>query len=492
MKKTGWILVAALIIAAALPWHAVVSADAKAPAAEPAFIIDSHPALRPEAREVVGMYRYGHSVAPGVPIPDGYVDGGRGMGIHSSGRVTSGREILIVDRTRDKRLGDSLKFARSAAVTALKPQDRALRLQKHIQWVMGHRRDRKTPLRNVDQLQGRYRGKGVLIGDVGALCNDGVCRHMSLLFKVLADEAGLNVAMVRGNYRHSNGRIGGHAWNELHLDNGVVFIFDVLNSRHFYGLKYAKAAKYLNMSKRPMYPGGLVPRRAPWITTVETAAATGKATLKIATPSMYGQVHYTLDGSGPAKDSPRYTQPVPLSKTTTVKAVAIYGNGDASKIVTKQIRVLDWKTPVTGRDLKPGLRYRYYTGRTFKALPAFEELKPESTGRLDTFDISRGKGKDNFAMLFTGYIKVPAKGVYVFSTNSDDGSKLWIGDQCVVDNGGRHAPQVRSGAVALKAGLHPLRVGYFEYIGDETLSVTVGGPDAKEQPVPKTMLFSPK
>ena len=84
----------------------------------------------------------------GVPIPDGYLDGGRGMQIHSSARATSGREIIIVDRAIDERLRGCIAFARSPAVMKLAPRARAQRLQRHIHWVMGRRRGRKTPLRN--------------------------------------------------------------------------------------------------------------------------------------------------------------------------------------------------------------------------------------------------------------------------------------------------------------------------------------------------------
>lgn len=72
--------------------------------------------------------------------------------------------------------------------------------------------------------------EGALIGEVPRICGAGVCRHRTLLFKLLADEAGLDVALVRGNY--SDGRTsGGHAWNELHLNDGRRLLIDVMN-RH--------------------------------------------------------------------------------------------------------------------------------------------------------------------------------------------------------------------------------------------------------------------
>jgi len=73
---------------------------------------------------------------------------------------------------------------------------------------------------------------------------------------------------------------------------------------------------------------------------------------------------------------------------------------------------------------------------------------------------------------------------------SDDGSKLYIGGKPVVSNDGVHdARGTKSGAVELKAGLHPIEVGYFDCTGGEALKVFCEGPGLKRQPVPDTMLY---
>jgi transglutaminase/protease-like cytokinesis protein 3 len=61
-------------------------------------------------------------------------------------------------------------------------------------------------------------------------CQAGVCRHRSLLFKILADEAGLKVALVRGNYARKGPPGVAHAWNEVLLDNGSRLLVDVMHN----------------------------------------------------------------------------------------------------------------------------------------------------------------------------------------------------------------------------------------------------------------------
>ena len=81
-------------------------------------------------------------------------------------------------------------------------------------------------IKTADQLEGEFRNKQVLIGDWVDQAQAGECRHRALLFKILADEAGLDVALVRGNY--AGGSPPGHAWNEASLGDGRRVIVDVM------------------------------------------------------------------------------------------------------------------------------------------------------------------------------------------------------------------------------------------------------------------------
>ena len=147
--------------------------------------------------------------------------------------------------------------------------------------------------------------------------------------------------------------------------------------------------------------------------------------------------------------------------------------------------------PVAAADLEPGLTREMYTGQ-WDALPDFAALKPAETAKADAFDLGPGQGKDGFALRFTGYLDVPADGVYGFYTASDDGSRLWIGDRLVVDNDGLHPAAERRGFIPLRAGKHPITVAYFERGGEESLKVSWEGPGLLKQPIPASALFRPK
>ncbi|QDT57320.1 hypothetical protein Pan44_53880 [Caulifigura coniformis] len=209
------------------------------------------PAVVPDAaRDVTQAYHANHYVAPATTIPDGYSDGGRRMAVDDRGNVRSDREVIVVDRTRDPVMRKHLDFARSDHLAGLPPMQRAryLALYVDIQCSPAVGR-REHALSSVALLEGEYSNLEMLLGRSVA---SGVCRHRALLFKVLADEAGLSVALVRGNLA---GGIG-HAWNELVLEDGQRFIVDCMNPRggfDFPSTTDAASRQYLTVDSKPFY-----------------------------------------------------------------------------------------------------------------------------------------------------------------------------------------------------------------------------------------------
>ena len=74
---------------------------------------------------------------------------------------------------------------------------------------------------------------------------------------------------------------------------------------------------------------------------------------------------------------------------------------------------------------------------------------------------------------------------------SDDGSKLLIDGQTVVDNDGIHAPQQKTGRVTLKEGIHRLVAGVFNGGGGCELELEIEGPGLGRQPVAGLVSLTP-
>jgi hexosaminidase len=200
-------------------------------------------------------------------------------------------------------------------------------------------------------------------------------------------------------------------------------------------------------------------------------------------PLDVGRIHYTLDGTDPTTDSRKYMGPITLNETTCVKARTILANGRMSDVAELRFEQQRPREPVDIGDAVPGLTYAYYEGE-WQQLPDFGQLTPTATGTTPTFDLSIRRRDANYALVFKGYVRVPTDGIYAFYLNSDDGSRLLIGGDIVVDNDGLHAAVEQSGQVILKAGNHPIEVSFFQAGGEQRLEVSYKGPGAAKQPIP--------
>ena len=69
---------------------------------------------------------------------------------------------------------------------------------------------------------------------------------------------------------------------------------------------------------------------------------------------------------------------------------------------------------------------------------------------------------NEFAIRATGTIIIPTGGTWTFGTNSDDGLRLRIDGQNVINDDALHGPENRFGQANLTAGPHTLELVFFE------------------------------
>ncbi len=120
------------------------------------------------------------------------------------------------------------------------------------------------------------------------------------------------------------------------------------------------------------------------------------------------------------------------------------------------------------------INFAYYEGK-WEKLPAFAELTPSTTGIASGFDVHVGPKNDSFGIVFTGYWQTEKNAKYRFRISSDDGSRLFIDGRSVVVNDGVHPVVSVENEHQLSAGVHEVRVEFFENQGGEELSVEVFG-----------------
>ncbi len=202
------------------------------------------------------------------------------------------------------------------------------------------------------------------------------------------------------------------------------------------------------------------------------------------------EIRFEFDGSEPTMKSNKYIpgQPIMVKGSCEISARCYRDGKPVSGTSRQQFKRIYPYVAKGVKNLNPGIRFRYYEG-SWDSLPKFSGMKPLKEGLLDDFLFIPKKQDEKFGFVYHGYIKVPETDLYAFSTESDDGSCLYIDDKQIVNNDGLHGTREREGIIPLRKGYHKIRVEYFEATGNDNLKVFVRSPGKTKMKLPKDWLF---
>ncbi|TVR42697.1 MAG: hypothetical protein EA402_11200 [Planctomycetota bacterium] len=143
-----------------------------------------------------------------------------------------------------------------------------------------------------------------------------------------------------------------------------------------------------------------------------------------------------------------------------------------------------------------GFRVEWFHNREFEEpveLRTIETVLNWPDGDGSQFPI---ENRTDISGRFIGTLVVEVSGNYTFFTNSDDGSRLFIDGEEIVDNWGMHGMQLREGSIDLEAGRsYAIQVDWMQGGGGAGLIVEwqppgseerqlLGGPQVRTQPWP--------
>lgn len=106
-------------------------------------------------------------------------------------------------------------------------------------------------------------------------------------------------------------------------------------------------------------------------------------------------------------------------------------------------------------------------------------------------DNGPGQGAPNnkYMATWTGKVTVPRAGQYTFTTTSDDGARLYVGNQRVIDKWTDGNGTKSSSAIQLQAGTkYDIKLEYYENSGNAALQLYWQGPSLSRQIIPTTAL----
>lgn len=216
-------------------------------------------------------------------------------------------------------------------------------------------------------------------------------------------------------------------------------------------------------------------------------------------PSQIGSVKFYLNGvlhrlenSSPYsfygdKDGD-YLPWTPEAGVYTLSAVpysAANGLGTQGQPYAVKITVSD-KVALNG----DGLRGSYYDDTQLRA---YKGSKIDSTINFNWGSGSPMKGvsSDTFAVIWNGYIIPEYSQEYTFYTNTDDGSRLWINNQLIIEKWFDHGTREYSAKIMLQAGKrYPIRLDYYDNKRGAIVQLYWSSPSVKKQIIPQKNLYS--
>ena len=160
----------------------------------------------------------------------------------------------------------------------------------------------------------------------------------------------------------------------------------------------------------------------------------------------------------------------------------------SGSVISSGIRTLEDAIPYVA-----GLFKTTYAGY-FNDVPSFfATATPTTYGSnpatsVQTTAISEAATGDgtNFSIQWLGYFLPSTTETYTFFTSSDDASYVWVGSNAItgfttanaiVNNGGAHGNQERSGTISLTSGVYyPIRIQFGEAGGGDVMTFNYSTP----------------
>lgn len=199
-------------------------------------------------------------------------------------------------------------------------------------------------------------------------------------------------------------------------------------------------------------------------------------------------VHYTVNGEEPSDRSPEYTGPIPIDRTTTLKARSIRPGLQETRTVEAQFQVIDHLRPSRKvRGLHQGLIFKYIEQQVFD-LPDRIEGSPMKSGVVPTIDLGIRDRDQLYLIEYDGYIKIPKRGRYRLTLRSTS-AKFFL-DQYLVIATDDLVPEETARDLCLESGYHAIRIVTSMFLQpSHVLELCWEGPGIGKQVVPARAFY---
>ena len=138
-----------------------------------------------------------------------------------------------------------------------------------------------------------------------------------------------------------------------------------------------------------------------------------------------------------------------------------------------------------------GLKAEYYDNINFTNLKQ-TRIDPTVNFNWGTGSPAPSVGADTFSVRWTGQVEAEYSENYQFYTTSDDGIRLWVNDQLVIDKFINQPATEYSGSIALVAGQkYNIKLEYYDNLSVAVSKLSWSSSSQTKEIIPQSQLYSP-
>ena len=219
---------------------------------------------------------------------------------------------------------------------------------------------------------------------------------------------------------------------------------------------------------------------------------TNSATVTLTDATLGTTIYYTLDNSVPTTNSLLYTSPFVLLNNANVQAFAVKIGAVNSGVASATF--LNSSAIGTGT----GLRGAYWSNTTSTAFTNISFNAAPTLVRTDSVvNFNWGNGSpdpsistDTFVARWNGAVQPQFSETYTIYTTTDDGVRVWVNGQLLINHWADQGPTEWSGSITLAAQQrYNIQMDYYENGGSASATLSWSSPSTTKAIIPQSQLY---